>query len=58
MHTDAGHRTGAKVNGRIVPLRLFERDFVEIPTSKQQGRGPSRATGLLAVSSRARNKIR
>src|SRR5918911_338871 len=43
VHTDVGHRTvGAKVNGRIVPLhyRLKSGDFVEILTSKQQGRGP------------------
>ncbi len=61
VHTDVGHRTvGAKVNGRIVPLhyRLRSGDFVEILTSKQQGRGPSRDWLSLAVSSRARNKIR
>jgi guanosine-3',5'-bis(diphosphate) 3'-pyrophosphohydrolase len=61
VHTDVGHRTvGAKVNGRIVPLhyRLQTGDFVEILTSKQAGRGPSRDWLSLAVSSRARNKIR
>ena len=61
MHTDVGHRTvGAKVNSRIVPLhyRLQSGDFVEILTSKQQGRGPSRDWMSLAASSRARNKIR
>jgi GTP pyrophosphokinase len=61
VHTDVGHRTvGAKVNGRIVPLhyRLQSGDFVEILTSKQQGRGPSRDWISLAASSRARNKIR
>ena len=61
VHTDVGHRTvGAKVNGRIVPLhyRLQSGDFVEILTSKQQGRGPSRDWMSLAASSRARNKIR
>ncbi|MGH3018594.1 MAG: RelA/SpoT family protein [Gaiellaceae bacterium] len=61
VHTDVGHRTvGAKVNGRIVPLhyRLQSGDFVEILTSKQQSRGPSRDWLSLAVSSRARNKIR
>ena len=61
VHTDVGHRTvGAKVNGRIVPLhyRLRSGDFVEILTSKQLGRGPSRDWLTLAVSSRARNKIR
>ncbi|MEX2464916.1 MAG: bifunctional (p)ppGpp synthetase/guanosine-3',5'-bis(diphosphate) 3'-pyrophosphohydrolase [Gaiellaceae bacterium] len=61
VHTDVGHRTvGAKVNGRIVPLhyRLASGDFVEILTSKQAGRGPSRDWMSLAASSRARNKIR
>jgi GTP pyrophosphokinase len=61
VHTDVGHRTvGAKVNGRIVPLhyRLASGDFVEILTSKQATRGPSRDWLSLAASSRARNKIR
>jgi GTP diphosphokinase / guanosine-3',5'-bis(diphosphate) 3'-diphosphatase len=61
VHTDVGHRTvGAKVNGRIVPLhyRLQSGDTVEILTSKQASRGPSRDWLSLAVSSRARNKIR
>ncbi len=61
VHTDVGHRTvGAKVNGRIVPLhyRLRSGDFVEILTSKQLGRGPSRDWLSIAASSRARNKIR
>ncbi|MCP6755962.1 hypothetical protein NL533_30535, partial [Klebsiella pneumoniae] len=44
---------------RIVPLhyRLRSGDFVEILTSKS-GRGPSRDWLSLAVSSRARNRIR
>jgi GTP pyrophosphokinase len=61
VHTDVGHRTvGAKVNGRIVPLhyQLKSGDFVEILTSKQLGRGPSRDWLSIAASSRARNKIR
>jgi GTP diphosphokinase / guanosine-3',5'-bis(diphosphate) 3'-diphosphatase len=61
VHTDVGHRTvGAKVNGRIVPLhyQLKTGDFVEILTSKHQGRGPSRDWMSLVASSRARNKIR
>jgi len=61
VHTDVGHRTvGANVNGRIVPLhyRLASGDFVEILTSKQAGRGPSRDWMSLAASARARNKIR
>ena len=61
VHTDVGHRTvGAKVNARIVPLhyKLQSGDTVEILTSKQASRGPSRDWLSLAVSSRARNKIR
>ena len=60
VHTDVGHRTvGAKVNGRIVPLhyKVKNGDFIEILTSKA-GRGPSRDWMNLAVSSRARNRIR
>ena len=60
VHTDVGHRTvGAKVNGRIVPLhyKLKNGDFIEVLTSKA-GRGPSRDWMNLAVSSRARNRIR
>jgi GTP pyrophosphokinase len=60
VHTDVGHRTvGAKVNGRIVPLhyKLCSGDRVEILTAKT-GRGPSRDWLSLAVSSRAKNKIR
>jgi guanosine-3',5'-bis(diphosphate) 3'-pyrophosphohydrolase len=61
IHTDVGHRmVGAKANGRIVPLhyRLRSGDFVEILTSKQGGKGPSRDWMSIAASSRARNKIR
>ena len=61
VHTDVGHRTvGAKANGRIVPLhyRLRSGDIVEVLTSKQAGRGPSRDWLSLVESGRARNKIR
>ena len=59
IHTDVGHSTtGAKVNGRIVPLRhkLRDGDIVEITT--QTGHNPSRDWLSFAKSSRARNKIK
>ncbi len=59
IHTDVGHQTtGAKVNGRIVPLRsrLRNGDIVEIQTTP--GHSPSRDWLSFAKSSRARNKIK
>jgi GTP pyrophosphokinase len=59
IHTDVGHATiGAKVNGRIVPLRskLRNGDIVEINT--QTGHAPSRDWLSFTKSSRARNKIK
>ena len=59
IHTDVGHAcVGAKVNGRIVPLRtqLRNGDVVEIMT--QTGHMPSKDWLALAKTSRARNKIR
>jgi GTP pyrophosphokinase len=59
IHTDVGHATvGAKVNGRIVPLRskLRNGDMVEITT--QAGHAPSRDWLSFTKSSRARNKIK
>ena len=59
IHTEVGHSCiGAKVNGRIVPLRnkLRNGDVVEIMT--QPGHNPSRDWLGFAKSTRARNKIR
>ncbi|HRU09596.1 MAG TPA: bifunctional (p)ppGpp synthetase/guanosine-3',5'-bis(diphosphate) 3'-pyrophosphohydrolase [Thermoanaerobaculia bacterium] len=59
IHTDLGHRcSGARVNGRLVPLRtqLRNGDIVEIISSAS--RHPSRDWLNLVVTSRAKSKIR
>ena len=59
VHTEVGHTcVGAKVNGRMVPLRhkLHSGDIVEILT--QAGHKPSRDWLSVVKSSRARNKIK
>ena len=59
IHTEVGHRlSGAKINGRLVPLRtpLGNGDIVEILT--QPLAHPSRDWLALAKTSRARGKIR
>jgi GTP diphosphokinase / guanosine-3',5'-bis(diphosphate) 3'-diphosphatase len=59
VHTDVGHRcVGARVNGRMVPLRtrLKNGDIVEIVTAA--GHAPSRDWLSVVKTSRARAKIR
>ena len=59
VHTDVGHRcVGARVNGRMVPLRtkLSNGDIVEVLT--QAGHKPSRDWLNFVATSRARNKIK
>jgi GTP pyrophosphokinase len=59
IHTDVGNQcTGARVNGKMVPLRtrLQNGDIVEILT--QSGHKPSRDWLTFVVSSRARSKIK
>ena len=58
VHTDVGHHcVGAKVNGKLVPLRytLRQGDIVEVVTSS--GQHPSRDWLKIAKSNRARAKI-
>ena len=59
IHTDVGHRcVGARVNGKLVPLRtpLKNGDILEILTGATQT--PSREWVNMVVTSRARHKIR
>lgn len=59
IHTDLGHHcSGARINGKLEPLKteLRNGDMVEIRTSKT--RKPSRDWLNLVVTSRARSKIR
>ena len=59
IHTDVGHTcVGARVNGRMVPLRtrLQSGDIVDVVTAA--GHTPSRDWLNFAATSRARNKIK
>jgi len=59
VHTDVGHRcVGAKVNGKLVPLKheLKNGDIIEVITSPHHT--PSKDWLKVVKSSRARNKIR
>ena len=59
VHTDVGHKcVGAKVNGKLVPLkhRLKSGDTIEIVTSSSQS--PSKDWLKIVRSSRAKAKIR
>ena len=58
VHTDIGHRcVGARVNGRLVPLKyqLHNGDTIEIITSPQHN--PSKDWMRFVKTARARNKI-
>ena len=59
IHTDVGHQcVGARVNGRMAPVRtrLASGDIVEVVTAP--GHTPSRDWLNIVVTSRARNKIK
>ena len=59
IHTDVGHTcVGARVNGRMVPLRtpLRSGDIVEVVT--RAGNRPNRDWLNVVVTTRARNKIK
>ena len=61
VHTEVGHQcTGAKVNGRLVPLdtKLESGDTVEISTSNVANAGPSLDWLQFVATQRAANKIK
>ncbi|NBX70561.1 MAG: bifunctional (p)ppGpp synthetase/guanosine-3',5'-bis(diphosphate) 3'-pyrophosphohydrolase, partial [Actinobacteria bacterium] len=61
VHTEVGNRcVGARINGKLAPLdtALSNGDTVEVITNKSDTAGPSRDWLNVAISARAKSKIR
>src|ERR1700752_514366 len=59
IHTDVGNQcTGARVNGKMVPLRTRLQNGAVVATRRQWGHKPSRDWLTFVVTSRARSKIK